>query len=73
MFTFCPAALSQSYTRADSYSATSNSGGNNILNADTLIIDDNKKLILQLEKDLELVRTDMEKRLADKDKIIALL
>ena len=53
--------------------ASVNGGGNGILNAETMNLDDNKKLILQLEKDLDLVRADMEKRLADKDKIIALL
>ena len=53
--------------------ATNNSGGNNILNADTLIIDENKKLILQLEKENLHLRADMEKRLADKDKIIGLM
>lgn len=54
-------------------SATITNGGYSILNADTLTIDDNKKLIYHLENENMHLRTDMEKRLADKDVIINLM
>ncbi len=55
------------------YTSNNNVGGNNNMNAETLIIDENKKVIELLQNELKLQRIDTEKRLADKDKIIDML
>jgi transcriptional regulator with XRE-family HTH domain len=61
-------------TTTYNYYTTNNTGGNNGSNhANSIISEDNKALVLFLEKELQLLRNEMEKRLADKEKIIKLL